>query len=71
MKSAILLMVGVTAGFLAAHAVARTPQGRAFFDEVDQKAQEFGAAVADGYRARQAEFSQVVDDVADDIRRRT
>lgn len=56
MKGFVLVVVGVLAGFVAAHLLSRTPQGRVFLDDVGAKATAFGAAVADGYRAQQAEF---------------
>jgi hypothetical protein len=56
MGRAIWLLVGVAAGFAVAHVVARTPQGRALFDELDERLTGIGAAVVDGYRAREAEL---------------
>ena len=67
MKSIILLAVGVAAGFLVAHQVAKTPQGKQFFDDVDSKAREFGSAVVDGYKAREAELRAAVADAEDVI----
>jgi hypothetical protein len=65
MKAVALLAVGVAAGFAAAHFAARTPRGKAFLDDVDTKAREFGAAVADGYKQREAELRAAVAEVAD------
>ena len=56
MKGLALIVLGVLAGFVTAHLLARTPRGRIILDDVDAKATAFGAAVVDGYRARQAEF---------------
>ena len=56
MKSILLLIVGVGAGFAIAHQVSKTPAGKQFFDEVDSRAREFSAALVDGYRAREAEL---------------
>jgi hypothetical protein len=67
MKSALFLVIGVAVGFLVAHQVSKTPQGRAFFDEVDSKAREFGSAVVDGYKAREAELRAAVADAEDVI----
>jgi hypothetical protein len=67
MKSALFLVIGVGIGFLVAHQVAKTPQGKAFFDDVDAKAREFGSAVVDGYRAREAELRAAVADAEDVI----
>jgi len=74
MKSALWLVIGIGVGFLAAHQVARTPQGKQFFDDVDSKAREFGSAVVDGYKQREAELRQAVaeaEDVIADLSSRT
>jgi hypothetical protein len=60
MKAIVLLIAGVGIGFLAAHQISKTPQGKQFFDEVDSKAREFGGAVIDGYKAREAELRAAV-----------
>jgi len=73
MKSILLLAVGVAAGFVVAHQVAKTPEGKKFFDDVDSKAREFGSAVIDGYKAREAELRAAVaeaEDVIADLRSR-
>jgi len=67
MKSIILLAVGVAAGFIVAHQVAKTPEGKKFFDDVDSKAREFGSAVIDGYKAREAELRAAVAEAEDVI----
>jgi hypothetical protein len=72
MRSILLLAVGAAAGFLVAHQVAKTPEGKRFFDDVDSKAREFGSAVVDGYKAREAELRAAVADAEDviaDLRR--
>jgi hypothetical protein len=56
MKNLVLVVVGVAIGFVAAHAVSRTPDGKRFFDEIDSRAREFGSAVVDGYKSREAEL---------------
>ena len=60
MRGALLLIIGVGVGFIAAHQVARTPQGKQFFDDVDAKAREFGDAVVEGYKQREAELRAAV-----------
>jgi len=60
MKGLLLLVVGVGVGFIAAHQVAKSPQGKQFFDEVDSKAREFGGALVDGYKQREAELRSAV-----------
>ena len=67
MKSALFLVIGVAVGFIVAHQVSKTPEGKAFFDEVDSKAREFGSAVVDGYKAREAELRAAVADAEDVI----
>jgi hypothetical protein len=62
MKGILLLAVGVAAGFVAAHQIAKTPEGAKFFADVDAKAREFGSAVVDGYRAREAELRDAAGD---------
>ncbi len=60
MKGLLLLIVGVGVGFIAAHQVAKTPQGKQFFDDVDSKAREFSGALVDGYKQREAELRSAV-----------
>jgi hypothetical protein len=62
MKAVLLLIVGVAAGFVIAHQVSKTPQGKQFFDNVDAKAKEFGDAVVEGYKVREAELRNAVAD---------
>lgn len=56
MKKLLWLVVGIGVGFVAAHQLNKTPEGRRFFEDVDAKAREFGGAVVDGYKAREAEL---------------
>lgn len=67
MKSALWLVIGIGVGFLAAHQVSKTPQGKQFFDDVDSKAREFGSAVVDGYKQREAELRAAVAEAEDVI----
>lgn len=67
MKSVLALVIGVGIGFLAAHQVSRTAQGKEFFDTIDSKAREFGSAVVDGYKQREAELRSAVGDAEDVI----
>jgi hypothetical protein len=72
MKSLLLLAVGVAVGFVVAHQVAKTPEGKRFFEDVDTRAREFGSAVVDGYKAREAELRAAVaeaEDVIADLKR--
>ena len=65
MKNVLWLVVGVAAGFVVAHIVSRTEGGERFFSEVDDKAREFGSAVIDGYKSREAELRAAVAEAED------
>ena len=67
MKKLLWLGIGVGIGFVAAHQLNKTPEGRRFFEDVDAKAREFGGAVVDGYKAREAELRAAVADAEDAI----
>ena len=60
MKSFLWLLVGVAIGFAVAHKVNETPKGREFFSNIDRKARDFGEAVSDGYRQREAEIRSAI-----------
>ncbi|MES2094711.1 MAG: hypothetical protein V4531_13000 [Actinomycetota bacterium] len=60
MKSFLWLIVGVGLGFVAAHQINKTPEGKRFFEDVDSRAHEFSAAVVDGYKEREAELRSAV-----------
>jgi hypothetical protein len=70
MKNVIWLVIGVAAGFVVAHEVNKTQQGKAFFTELDTKAREFGEAMSEGYRQREAELHAALGDVADAVGKR-
>lgn len=61
MKNATWLLVGIGIGFVAAHEIAHTVKGAAVFDAIDTRCREFIAAVAQGYRSREAELRDAVD----------
>ena len=67
MKGVLLVLAGVAIGFVVAHQVAKTPGGKQFFEDVDSKAREFGSAVVDGYKAREAELRAAVAEAEDAI----
>ncbi|MGX5680377.1 hypothetical protein [Schumannella luteola] len=67
MKGILLLVAGVAIGFVVAHQVSKTPEGKRFFEDVDAKAREFGSAVVDGYKAREAELRAAVAEAEDAI----
>ncbi|HYI33171.1 MAG TPA: hypothetical protein VEX88_06895 [Glaciibacter sp.] len=62
MKNFIWLVIGVAAGFVVAHNLNKTQQGKQFFTELDAKAREFGEAISDGYRQREAELRAALGD---------
>ncbi len=62
MKNLVLLIVGVGIGFVAAHQINKTPEGKRFFADVDSRAKEFSSAVVEGYKAREAELRSAVAD---------
>ena len=61
MKSFLWLLVGVAIGFVVAHQVNETQKGREFFSSLDKKARDFGDAVSDGYRQREAELRSAIE----------
>jgi len=63
MRGLLLLAVGAAAGFVIAHQVSKTPEGQKFFADVDRKAKEFGDAVVQGYKSREAELRDAVSEV--------
>ena len=65
MKNILWLIVGVGLGFVAAHQINKTPEGKRFFEDVDSRAHEFSNAVVDGYKEREAELRAAVTDVGD------
>ncbi len=65
MKNLLWLIVGAGIGFIAAHQINRTPEGRKFFEDVDSRAHEFSSAVVDGYKTREAELRAAVSDAED------
>jgi len=65
MKKILLLLVGVGLGFAVAHQFSKTPEGRQFFDDVDAKAHEFGDALVEAYREREAELRAAVSSARD------
>jgi hypothetical protein len=67
MKGVFLLAIGVAAGFVVAHQLAKTPQGKQFFDDVDARARDFGDAVVDGYKTREAELRAAADGIVSDF----
>lgn len=57
------LLSGVALGFVAAHFVNQTPEGRRFFDRIGQAGREFSEAVVHGYRDGETVVDSALDDV--------
>lgn len=55
MRKLMWLLSGVALGFVAAHFVNRTPEGRRFFDRLNRGVDEFGRAFAAGYHDVEAQ----------------
>ena len=62
MKNLLLIIVGIGIGFVAAHQLNKTTEGKRFFEGVDSRAREFSSAVIDGYKTREAELRAAVAD---------
>jgi hypothetical protein len=56
MKSILLLIIGIGAGFVIAHQVNKTEAGKQFFADVDRRARDVSGALIEGYKAREAEL---------------
>jgi len=67
MKNILLLIIGAGIGFVAAHQINKTPEGRRFFEEVDSRVGEFTDAVIDGYKSREAELRAAVAEAEETI----
>jgi hypothetical protein len=62
MKNVLWLVVGFAAGVIAAQRIAKTPAGKAFFDDVESRVQDFSETVVDEYRSREAELRTMLAD---------
>lgn len=67
MKNLLCLVFGVGIGFVAAHQINKTPEGRRFFEDVDSVTRDFTVAVVDGYRSREAELKAAVAEAEETI----
>ena len=68
MKQLVWFVIGVAAGFAAAHQVNRTEKGRRVFDDLNRRGQEFGGAVTEGFRERSAEIRDAIEDLQGELR---
>ena len=60
MKALLWLLAGIAVGLAVAKPVARHTGARNVLADIDSKAREFGAAVAEIYRRRQAELRAAI-----------
>lgn len=67
MKNIAVLLAGVGIGFIAAHQINKTPDGRRFFEEVDSRVGEFTGAVVEGYKSRESELRAAVAEAEETI----
>ncbi|WP_024357125.1 hypothetical protein [Leucobacter chironomi] len=69
MRKLLWLMSGVVLGFVAAHFVNQTPEGRRFFARVNRGVDELNRAFVTGYREAEAEADELLDDVENALRK--
>lgn len=58
MKKLIWFAAGIGLGLVAAKQLEVNPQAQAIRDDVTRRAKDFGAAVSEGFREREAELSK-------------
>lgn len=71
MKNVLWLIIGGAVGVGLAYGASRTRRGKDFLASLDDRASEFGKAVADSYREREAELRAAIskaDDAISDFR---
>ncbi|MFM6980785.1 MAG: hypothetical protein ACKOWE_05215 [Micrococcales bacterium] len=57
MKRIIWFAVGISLGYVVAKQLEENPQAQAIRDDVQRRAKDFGAAVSEGFREREAELA--------------
>lgn len=58
MKKFIWFVGGIAAGLFAAKQLRENPQAQEIVDDATKRAKEFGAAVSEGFREREAEIAK-------------
>ncbi len=58
MKKIFWFVTGIAAGLAVAKQLAENPKAAAVVDEATARAKEFGAAVSEGFREREAELAK-------------
>ncbi len=69
MKKLIWFLLGIIAGFIAAHLVNKDPRGREALAEVDARITEFTDRMSDAYHEQEATLSAIVDGAADQVKK--
>jgi len=57
MKKLLWFITGVSIGVIAANQLKENPKAQELATDLTRRAKEFGAAVAEGYREREAELA--------------
>ncbi|MDR2294372.1 MAG: ATPase [Microbacterium sp.] len=61
MKKLLWFLVGIAAGFVAAHFVNKDPRGREALAELDARITEFTERMSEAYHEQEAELVAIVD----------
>ncbi|WP_433673591.1 ATPase [Microbacterium gorillae] len=62
MKKLLWFLVGIAAGFVAAHFVNKDPRGREALAELDARITEFTERMTEAYREQEASLEAIVDE---------
>ncbi|KJC65367.1 hypothetical protein SAMN06295879_0696 [Agreia bicolorata] len=65
MKKILWLVLGIAVGFVVAHQVNQTAEGKKFFSDLDKRTKGFTESIVDGYRERESELRAVLSDTGD------
>ncbi|WP_065572186.1 ATPase [Microbacterium oleivorans] len=66
MKKVLWFLMGIVAGFVAAHLVNKDPRGQELLSEVDLRISEFTDRMGEAYRTQEAKIEGIVSEVKDD-----
>lgn len=69
MRKLLWLLGGAVLGFIAAHFVNQTPEGRRFFGRLNRGLEEFNRAFSTGYHEAESEADDLLDNVEEALRR--
>ncbi len=67
MDRILWLIGGAAVGFVIAHQLGKTDQGKQFFRTLDERTTEFSKAVTDQYKAREADLKAAIANVEEAI----